>query len=78
MGCRLLILGSVTYASKARAVLNDKGIVSKIQKVSRVKSIGGCGYALRVPENSAAAAERFLNLAGIRVMGNTECEAFSV
>ncbi len=75
MGCRLLIIGSVTYASKARAVLNDRGIASKIQKVSRVKALGGCGYALRVSDNSAAVAERFLNLAGIKVVDNTECEA---
>lgn len=47
MGRYLIAMTSITYAMKAKALLNEKGLYCEIQRTP--KDIGsGCGYSLRV------------------------------
>lgn len=54
----LLILGSVTYAMKAKDLLFSKGIKAYIERHKNAKEYG-CGYAVYVP-NNAKEAEKIL------------------
>ncbi len=75
MDCEFLIVSSITYAMKGKNELEAHGILCKIEKLRHVKSLGGCGYGLRVNRSDSALARRYLNLAGIRVISVVDCEA---
>lgn len=50
MGKTLITMTSITYAMKAKAMLNSKKIYCEIEKTP--KNIGsGCGYSIRIRDN---------------------------
>lgn len=46
---KLISLGSITYASKARSLLLQYGIHSDIVKSPKIAGKSTCGYSLSVP-----------------------------
>ena len=71
MNKELILLPSVTYAMKAKSILDKKSIRSYIQRTPRNTGVKSCGYCLFVP-NRADEAERLLRESGIRVLGRAE------
>lgn len=47
----LIAVSSITYAMKAKRLLNGKGYYCEIEKTPKNLS-SGCGYSIRVKENS--------------------------
>ncbi|MFI3207351.1 MAG: putative Se/S carrier-like protein [Clostridia bacterium] len=47
----LIVIGSITYALKAKDILFERGISSHIERNKRTKEFG-CGYALYIPKNA--------------------------
>ena len=75
MDCKIFVLSSVTYAFKAKSILESRGIISKIEKVKNVAAIGGCGYGVKVNEDDYKNAQRFLAVSGIKIIEISDCEA---
>lgn len=69
----LILLPSVTYAMKAKGILDRYSIRSYIQRTPKSVKIKSCGYCLFVP-GSADKAERILRENGVRVLGRGERE----
>lgn len=64
----MILLPSVTYAMKAKSILDKSKIRSYIQRTPRNTPIKSCGYCLFVPEETEE-AEHLLRKNGIRVLG---------
>lgn len=60
---KLIRIGSVTTAQRARELLAAKGIRARVRRLD--SSAEGCTRALEVDEAQAAAAVRLLSAAGI-------------
>lgn len=69
----LILVPSVTYAMKAKSILDQYQIRSYIQRTPKNTGVKSCGYCLFVP-NRADEAERILRSNGIRVLGRAERE----
>lgn len=69
----LILLPSVTYAMKAKSILDKYKIRSYIQRTPRNTPIKSCGYCLFVPEKTED-AEHLLRKSGIRVLGRAARE----
>lgn len=69
----LLIVGSVTYAMKARDILHTNGFSAYMERTKRTKEFG-CGYGLYVPKR-ADEAERLLVGRGIKILARVSREA---
>ena len=67
----LILLPSVTYAMKAKSILDKYNIRSYIQRTPKTVKIRSCGYCLFVP-NDADRAEKLLRENGVRVLGRGE------
>ena len=67
----LILLPSVTYAMKAKSVLDKYNIRSFIQRTPKTVKIKSCGYCLYVPGDTDK-AEKLLRDNGIRVLGRGE------
>ena len=65
MSKQLIVVGSVTYAMRGHDVLSRNAISSRIEKVSSPR-LGGCGYALYVPNDFDEAVE-LLRADGIKI-----------
>ena len=74
MDCRIIVVSSITYAFKAKDILDSRGINSKVEKIKKVAALNGCGYGLRIAENNVKNAVRFLNYSGIKTVDIIECE----
>lgn len=74
MNQELILVPSVTYAMKAKSVLDNNRIKSFIQRTPKNTGIKSCGYCLYVPHR-ADEAEELLRTEGIRVLGRAEREA---
>lgn len=72
----IILVGSVTYAMKAREMLSKHGIRAAVERVPPSEA-SGCGYGVRVPEgpDKADQAERILREGGIKVLGRAEPES---
>lgn len=68
MNNELILLPSVTYAMKAKSILEKYKIRSYIQRTPRNTPIKACGYCLFVPDNTEE-AEYLLRKSGVRVLG---------
>ncbi len=68
MNTKYLIFSSVTYALRAMNTLKKHGIECRLQKIKNIKSIGGCGYALAIGENSISSALPYINAEGLRIL----------
>lgn len=73
MNQELILLPSVTYAMKAKSILDQYAIRSYIQRTPKSVKIRSCGYCLFVPHR-ADEAERVLREKGIRILGRGERE----
>ena len=67
----LILLPSVTYAMKAKSVLDKYNIRSFIQRTPKTVKIKSCGYCLYVPGDTDK-TEKLLRDNGIRVLGRGE------
>ncbi len=74
MNNELILLPSVTYAMKAKNILDHYQIRSYIQRTPRHTPIKSCGYCLFVPDRTDD-AERLLRKSGIRVLGRASRDA---
>ncbi len=73
MNQELILLPSVTYAMKAKSILDKYSIRSYIQRTPKNVKIRSCGYCLFVPHRTDE-AERVLRENGIRILGRGERE----
>lgn len=73
MNQELILLPSVTYAMKAKSILDQYNIRAYIQRTPKTVKIKSCGYCLFVPHRTDE-AERILRENGIRVLGRGERE----
>lgn len=73
MNNELILLPSVTYAMKAKGILDQYKIRSYIQRTPKNTGIRSCGYCLFVP-GKADEAENLLRTKGIRVLGRAKRE----
>ena len=69
----LILLPSVTYAMKAKSILDQYKIRSYIQRTPRNTPIKSCGYCLFVPEKCDE-AEKLLRKKGVRILGRASRE----
>ena len=74
MNQELILLPSVTYAMKAKSILDKQSIRSFLQRTPKNTGIKSCGYCLFVPHR-ADEAERILRDRGIRVLGRAARDA---
>ena len=70
----LILVPSVTYAMKAKSILDSAGIRSFMQRTPKNIGIKSCGYCLFVP-GKADEAEEILRKKGIRILGRAERDA---
>lgn len=70
---QLILLPSVTYAMKAKNILDSHHIRAYIQRTPKNVKISSCGYCLFVP-NEPDRAEEVLRKKGIRILGRGERE----
>ncbi len=68
MGKPLIIVGSITYAMKARDILNKVGIISNVVRTPRKYVTGSCNYSLNIKGDVNIASET-LEKNGIKVIG---------
>lgn len=68
MSTELILLPSVTYAMKAKSILDKFSIRSYIQRTPKNLEINSCGYCLFVPKRTDE-AETLLRKKGIRILG---------
>ena len=73
MNKELILVPSVTYAMKAKSILEQYQIRSYIQRTPKNVNIKSCGYCLFVP-NRPDEAEQILRKNGVRVLGRAERE----
>lgn len=73
MNKELILLPSVTYAMKAKSILDKYAIRSYIQRTPRNTGIKACGYCLFVPLQTDQ-AEQLLRKNGVRVLGRAARE----
>lgn len=73
MNNELILLPSVTYAMKAKSILDNYHIRSYIQRTPRNTKIRSCGYCLFVPDRTDE-AEQLLRKGGVRVLGRAARE----
>ena len=64
----LILLPSVTYAMKAKSILDQYNIRSYIQRTPKNTGVKSCGYCLFVPSKTDE-AEQLLRKRGVRVLG---------
>ena len=69
----LILVPSVTYAMKAKSILDQYNIRSFIQRTPKNTGIKSCGYCLFVPYE-ADKAELLLRKKGVRILGRAERE----
>lgn len=67
----LILLPSVTYAMKAKNILDKYQIRSYIQRTPKNIAVRSCGYCLFVPDRTDE-AEKILRSQGVRIIGRGE------
>lgn len=65
----VLVLTSMTYASKAQELLKQNGIHSNLTRSAQVRQIRGCGYGVQIDTGSIPKAEKILTENGIKIAG---------
>ncbi len=71
---QLILVPSVTYAMKAKNILEKNHIRAFIQRTPKNVAVRSCGYCLFVPDLTDE-AEKMLRNNGIRVLGRAERES---
>lgn len=65
---KIIMLQSITYATKARNLLLKFGIHSDIVKTPKIEGHSSCGYSLNIPFK-ADIAQRILISKGFKILG---------
>ena len=73
MNKQLILVPSVTYAMKAKNIMEKYNIRAYIQRTPKNAAVRSCGYCLFVPDRTDE-AEKILRKNGIRVLGRAERE----
>ena len=63
-----LIVSSITYALKAKRLLEERGIGASVEKIRHVSALGGCGYGIRVKSAFADISAGILAANGVCVV----------
>lgn len=66
-------MSSVTYALKAQSLLAREGIGTRLEKLTRNRTLKGCGYGLRIERNKLTEAESLLKKDGVRIVEVIDC-----
>lgn len=61
-------LGSVTYAMKAKRLLNSRAVFAEVIRADS-RGTGGCGYGVAVNCRELDSAVSIIKNAGIRILG---------
>lgn len=69
----LIIVSSITYAMKGKALLQKHGFQAYITRLPQKKEGAGCGYCIYVSRNTDI-AEEILRSKGIRTLGRIVSE----
>ncbi|MCL2014503.1 MAG: DUF3343 domain-containing protein [Oscillospiraceae bacterium] len=64
----LVILTSITFAYKAKDILKNRGIRSRVVKTPVEAGLAGCSYSLELPERGREAAD-ILKSSGLKIQG---------
>ena len=64
----IMVMSSVTYALKAQTVLSREGIGTRLEKLTRNRTLKGCGYGLRIENSKLSEAESLLKREGIKIV----------
>ncbi len=70
---QLLLVPSVTYAMKAKSILDRYKVKSYIERTPKNHQVRSCGYCLFVPENVETAHELLLRHE-IKILGRVARE----
>ena len=70
---QLILVPSVTYAMKAKRILDNYKIRSYIERTPKTHQVYSCGYCVFVPENPETANDILLRH-GVRVIGRVARE----
>ncbi len=68
MNSKFLVVSSVTYALKAKNMLESAGIPTRLTRSDDMKASHGCGYGITVSEHDARNAVKQLRSKGLRVI----------
>lgn len=71
---QLILVPSVTYAMKAKNILDKYNIKSYIERTPKIHQVNSCGYCLFVPENVEKAHDILLRNS-IRIIGRVDRDA---
>ena len=74
MDCKFLVVSSVTFAFKAKNILEEAGLSCKVEKIKDIATFGGCGYGVRIDAGYASAAVKALRRSNIKVIEVIDCE----
>jgi hypothetical protein len=61
----LLVCRSLTYAQRTHRALGRSGLRAHITRIKPNETDEGCGYAVRIPEDSLSRAEEILQEHGL-------------
>ena len=64
----IIVMSSVTYALKAQSILARDGIGSRLEKLTRNRTLKGCGYGLRIEKSKLSQAESALKTEGVKIV----------
>ncbi len=68
MTYNILIFSSVTYALKARGVLEREGIKAKLEKLKKNQILHGCGYGLKIKNSDVLTSRGICEREGIKII----------
>ncbi len=71
MGKSFIVVSSITYAMKAKQLLGNYGIKSKVIRTPKHNQNQSCTYSLFIPKKTDE-AERILKENGIKIIERTE------
>ncbi len=74
MNCLFLVVSSVTFAFKAKNVLEAAGIPGKVEKLRDIAVAGGCGYGVKIDAQYKNAASRVLKRGNVKVIDVLDCK----
>lgn len=64
----IMVMSSVTYALKGQSILAQNGLGTRLEKLTRNKSLKGCGYGLRIEKLKLTEAQSILKKEGVKVV----------
>ena len=68
MRYKIIVLSSVTYALKAQGMRARECVDTRLEKLSRTRTLKGCGYGLRISSSKLDRASQLLNVERIRIV----------